>query len=104
MKTKKIILEETSIIEWSIENDYVINCALYDNIFEFVKSDKSSYSVMRIFSFDDKDMDGTDVVTDFNITKKEINGTITKLLESFEKYEEYDKCAKLLKLQKSLVE
>ena len=104
MKTKKIILEETSIIEWSIENDYVINCALYDNIFEFVKSDIPSYSVMRIFSFDDKDMDGTDVVTDFTITKKEINGTIEKLLESFEGYEEYDKCAKILKLQKSLVE
>jgi|SaaInlStandDraft_1057018.scaffolds.fasta_scaffold226987_2 predicted DNA-binding protein YlxM (UPF0122 family) len=103
-KTKKVVLEESSIMEWSLENDYVINMAIYDNIFEFVKSDKSSYSVMRIYSFDDKDMDGTDIVTDFTITKSELNGTIDKLLKSFERYEEYDKCSEILKLQKSLVE
>ena len=102
-KTKKVVLEESSIMEWSLENDYVINMAIYDNIFEFVKSDKSSYSVMRIYSFDDKDMDGTDIVTDFTITKSELNGTIDKLLKSFERYEEYDKCSEILKLQKSLV-
>ena len=103
-KTKKVVLEESSIMEWSLENDYVINMAIYDNIFEFVKSDKSSYSVMRIYSFDDKDMDGTDIVTDFTITKSELNGTIDKLLKSFERYEEYDKCSEISKLQKSLVE
>lgn len=90
-------------MEWSLANDYKINMAIYDNIFEFVKSDKLSYSVMRIYSFDDKDVSGTDIVTDFTITKDEISGTIEKLLKSFEGYEEYDKCAKILKLQKSLV-
>ena len=54
------------------------------------------------YSFDDKDMDGTDIVTDFTITKSELNGTIDKLLKSFERYEEYDKCSEILKLQKSL--
>lgn len=103
MKTEKVVLENSSIMEWSLENDYKINMAIYDNIFEFVKSDKLSYSVMRIYSFDDKDVDGTDIVTDFTITKGELNGTIEKLLKSFESYEEYDKCAKILKLQKSLV-
>lgn len=90
-------------MEWSLANDYKINMAIYDNIFEFVKSDKLSYSVIRIYSFDDKDVSGTDIVTDFTITKDELSGTIEKLLKSFEGYEEYDKCAKILKLQKSLV-
>lgn len=104
MKTEKVVLEQSSILEWSLENDYKINMAIYDNIFEFVKSDKSSYSVLRIYSFDDKVMDGTDIVTDFTITKSELNGTIQKLLNSFERYEEYDKCAEILKLQRSLVD
>lgn len=91
-------------MQWSLENDYQINMAIYDNIFEFVKSDKSSYSVLRIYSFDDKDVDGTDIVTDFTITKSDLNGIIHKLLKSFERYEEYDKCAEILKLQRSLVD
>ena len=104
MKTEKVILEDSSILDWSLENDYEINMAIYSNIFDFVKSDKSSYSVMRIYSFNDNSGDGTDIVTDFTITKSELSKTIAKLLKSFEGYEEYDKCSKILKLQKSLVE
>ena len=90
------------MVTWSIENHYTINLALYDTIFDFVKSDKSSYPAMRIYSFGDKDMDGMDVVTDFTIVRKDMVVSIQKLLESFEGYEEYDKCAKILKLQQSL--
>ena len=104
MKTQKIVLEESSILDWSVENDYFINSVLYDNVFDFVKSDKLSFSVLRIYSFDDKDSDGMDIVTDFTITKDTIDGTIDKLLKSFERYEEYDKCADILRLQKSLVD
>jgi|TARA_R110000796_G_scaffold144379_1_gene261085 hypothetical protein len=102
LKTKKIIIEDESMVTWSIENHYTINLALYDTIFDFVKSDKSSYPAMRIYSFGDIDMDGTDVVTDFTIVRTDMDMAIQKLLEAFEGYEEYDKCAKILKLQKSL--
>ena len=102
MKTKKIIIEDESMVTWSIENHYIINLALYDTIFDFVKSDILSYPAMRIYSFGDKDMDGTDVVTDFTIVRTDMDMAIQKLLEAFEGYEEYDKCAKILKLQKSL--
>ena len=90
------------MITWSIENHYTINTALYDTIFDFVKSDEMSYPALRIYSFGDKDMDGMDVVTDFTILRKDMVVSIQKLLESFEGYEEYDKCAKILKLQQSL--
>jgi len=104
LKIERIVLTDSSILEWTLNNDKIINDLLYKNVFDFVKSDKTSVPILRIYSFSDKDEDGMDVVTDFTITKSEIGGTIQKLLEAYERYEEYEKCAKLLKLQKSLVE
>ena len=104
MKPEKVIIEESSILEWTLNNDKFINNLLYENVFPFVESDKTSVSILRIYSFYDKDEDGMDVVTDFTITKSQIKGTIQKLLKAYERYEEYEKCDKLLKLQKSLVE
>jgi len=100
--TQKVVLEEESILEWAISNDYFVNAVLYKNVFDFMKTDKLSFSVMRIYSFDDKDNDGMDIVTDFTITKEGILGTIQKLIEAFERYEEYENCSELLKLEKSL--
>jgi len=104
LKIERVVINNSSVVEWTLENDRKINDLLYDTIFEFSKSDKLSVTLLRIYSFSDKDQDGTDVVIDFKISKKELLETIDKLLKAYERYEEYEKCAEILKLQKSLVD
>lgn len=62
-----------------------------------------SFSIMRIYSFDDKDSNGMDIVTNLLITKDEVSDTIEKLLKAYESGEYYERCAELLKLKNSLV-
>ena len=104
MKTKKLILNNDSIVNWVESNRDIINQLLYDNLFDFVKSDKMSFSIMRIYSFDDKDSDGTDIVTNLLITKDDIFDTIEKLLKAYEGDEYYERCAELLKPKNNLVD
>ena len=104
MKIERVIITNSSVLEWALENDRKINDLLYNTIFDFSKSDKKSVTLLRLYSFSDKDQDGTDVVIDFKISKKELFETIDKLLKAYERYEEYEKCAEILKLQKSLVD
>ena len=104
MKIERVVINNSSVLEWTLENDRKINDLLYNTIFEFSKSDKLSVTLLRIYSFSDKSEGGMDVVTDFKISKKELSETIDKLLKAYEGYEEYEKCAEILKLQKSLVD
>ena len=104
MKTKKLILNNDSIVNWVESNRDIINQLLYDNLFDFVKSDKMSFSIMRIYSFDDTDSDGTDIVTNLLITKDDIFDTIEKLLKAYEGDEYYERCAELLKPKNNLVD
>jgi hypothetical protein len=104
LKIERVIITNSSVLEWALENDRKINDLLYNTIFDFSKSDKKSVTLLRLYSFSDKDQDGTDVVIDFKISKKELFETIDKLLKAYERYEEYEKCAEILKLQKSLVD
>ena len=103
MKTKKLYLSNDSILKWVESNRDTINQLLYDNIFDFAESDKMSFSIMRIYSFDDKDSNGMDIVTNLLITKDELMDTIEKLLKAYESDEDYERCAELLKLKNSLV-
>ena len=103
MKTKKLYLSNDSILKWVESNRDTINQLLYDNIFDFAESDKMSFSIMRIYSFDDKDSNGMDIVTNLLITKDELMDTIEKLLKAYESDEYYERCAELLKLKNSLV-
>ncbi len=104
MKTKKLYLNNDSILKWVESNRHTINELLYDNVFDFAKSDKMSFSIMRIYSFDDKDSNGTDIVTNLMITKEELVDTVEKLLKAYEGDEYYERCAELLKLKNSLVD
>jgi hypothetical protein len=103
LKTKKLYLSNDSILKWVESNRDTINQLLYDNIFDFAESDKMSFSIMRIYSFDDKDSNGMDIVTNLLITKDELMDTIEKLLKAYESDEYYERCAELLKLKNSLV-
>lgn len=103
MKIERVIINNSSVLEWTLENDRKINDLLYNTVFDFSKSDKKSVTILRLYSFSDKSEDGMDVVIDFKISKSELTETIDKLLKSYEGYEEYEKCAEILKLQKSLV-
>ena len=103
MKTKKLYLSNDSILKWVESNRDTINQLLYDNVFDFAESDKMSFSIMRIYSFDDKDSNGMDIVTNLLITKDELMDTIEKLLKAYESDEYYERCAELLKLKNSLV-
>ena len=103
MKTKKLYLSNDSILKWVESNRDTINQLLYDNVFDFAESDKMSFSIMRIYSFDDKDSNGMDIVTNLLITKDELLDTIEKLLKAYESDEYYERCAELLKLKNSLV-
>lgn len=98
----KIFVTNTSLVDWSKENDELINEALYERIFDFVESDKMSVSILKLYSMSDIKHGGTDVVIDFKITKKEIKETIQKLIDSFVEYEHYERCAELVKLKESL--
>jgi hypothetical protein len=103
LKTKKLYLSNDSILKWVESNRDTINQLLYDNVFDFAESDKMSFSIMRIYSFDDKDSNGMDIVTNLLITKDELLDTIEKLLKAYESDEYYERCAELLKLKNSLV-
>jgi hypothetical protein len=103
LKTEKLYLNNDSILEWVESNRTKLNQLLYDNVFDFAKSDKMSFSIMRIYSFDDKDSNGMDIVTNLLITKDELPDTIEKLLKAYESDEYYERCAELLKLKNSLV-
>lgn len=103
MKTEKLYLNSDSILNWVESNRDKINQLLYDNIFDFAKSDKTSVPILRIYSFDDKDSYGTDIVTNLMITKEDLLDTIEKLLQAYVSDEYYERCAELLKLKNSLV-
>lgn len=103
MKTEKLFLTNASILEWVDSNRDKLNQLLYDNLFDFAESDKMSFSILRIYSFSDKDSNGTDIVTNLLITKEDIIDTIDKLLKAYESDEYYERCAELLKLKNSLV-
>lgn len=104
MKTEKLYLNNDSILNWVESNRDKINQLLYDNVFDFAKSDKKSVSILRIYSFDDKDSYGTDIVTNLMITKEDLLDTIEKLLQAYVSDEYYERCSELLKLKNSLVD
>ena len=103
MKTEKLYLSNASILEWVDSNRDKLNELLYNNVFDFAKSDKMSFSIMRIYSFSDKDSNGMDIVTNLLITKEDLYDTVAKLLKAYESDEYYERCAELLKLKNSLV-
>lgn len=102
MKTEKLHLNNASILEWVESNRETLNQLLYNNVFDFAKSDKLSFSMLRIYSFSDKDAFGTDIVVNLLITKYDLAETVDKLLRAYELDENYERCAELLKLRNSL--
>jgi hypothetical protein len=105
MKPKEIHMEgRVPINEWASDNKSTIMNAIYDNVFEFIRSNEEDRIVLRIIagpkqvrrpqSINDLSMN-----VDFIISKEDIKETLQKLLEHCIEVEEYEKCAEIVKLQ-----
>jgi hypothetical protein len=105
MKPKEIHMEgRVPINEWASDNKSTIMNAIYDNVFEFIRSNEEDRIVLRIIagpkqvrrpqSINDLPMN-----VDFIISKEDIKETLEKLLEHCIEVEEYEKCVEIVKLQ-----
>ena len=105
MKPKEIHMEgRVPINEWANDNKSTIMDAIYDNVFDFVKSKEEDRIVLRIISGPKKikrpqSINDLPLNVDFIISKQDIQETLQKLLEHCIEVEEYEKCAEIVKLQ-----
>ena len=105
MKPKEIYMEgRVPINEWANDNKSTIMDAIYDNVFDFVKSKEEDRIVLRIISGPKKikrpqSINDLPLNVDFIISKQDIQETLQKLLEHCIEVEEYEKCAEIVKLQ-----
>ena len=92
------------INEWASDNKSTIMNAIYDNVFEFIRSDEQDRIVLRIIAGPKKvrrpqSINDIPMNVDFIISKEDIKETLEKLLEHCIEVEEYEKCAEIVKLQ-----
>ena len=105
MKPKEIHMEgRVPINEWASDNKSTIMNAIYDNVFEFVRSNEEDRIVLRIIAGPKKvrrpqSINDIPMNVDFIISKEDIKETLEKLLEHCIEVEEYEKCAEIVKLQ-----
>ncbi len=105
MKPKEIHMEgRVPINEWANDNKSTIMDAIYDNVFDFVRSNEEDRIVLRIIAGPQKvrrpqSINDIPVNVDFIISKEDIKETLEKLLEHCIEVEEYEKCAEIVKLQ-----
>jgi hypothetical protein len=105
MKPKEIHMEgRVPINEWANDNKSTIMDAIYENVFEFIRSDEQDRIVLRIIAGPKKvrrpqSINDVPMNVDFIISKEDIKETLEKLLEHCIEVEEYEKCAEIVKLQ-----
>jgi hypothetical protein len=105
MKPKEIHMEgRVPINEWANDNKSTIMDAIYDNVFDFVKSNEEDRIVLRIIAGPKtmrrpKSIEDIPMNVDFIISREDIQETLQKLLEHCIEVEEYEKCAEIVKLQ-----
>jgi hypothetical protein len=105
MKPKEIHMEgRVPINEWANDNKSTIMNAIYENVFEFIRSDEQDRIVLRIIAGPQKvrrpqSINDIPMNVDFIISKEDIKETLEKLLEHCIEFEEYEKCAEIVKLQ-----
>ena len=105
MKPKEIHMEgRVPINEWANDNKSTIMNAIYENVFEFIRSDEQDRIVLRIIAGPKKvrrpqSINDIPMNVDFIISKEDIKETLQKLLEHCIEVEEYEKCAEIVKLQ-----
>ncbi len=105
MKPKEIHMEgRVPINEWASDNKSTIMDAIYDNVFDFVRSNEEDRIVLRIIAGPKKlrrpqSINDLPMNVDFIISKEDIKETLEKLLEHCIEVEEYEKCAEIVKLQ-----
>ena len=105
MKPKEIHMEgRVPINEWANDNKSTIMNAIYDNVFDFVRSNEEDRIVLRIISAPKvarrpQSINDLPLNVDFVISKEDIQETLQKLLEHCIEVEEYEKCAEIVKLQ-----
>ena len=105
MKPKEIHMEgRVPINEWASDNKSTIMNAIYDNVFEFIRSNEEDRIVLRIITGPKtvrrpQSINDIPMNVDFIISKQDIHETLQKLLEHCIEVEEYEKCAEIVKLQ-----
>jgi hypothetical protein len=105
MKPKEIHMEgRVPINEWASDNKSTIMNAIYDNVFEFIRSNEEDRIVLRIIAGPKQvrrpqSINDISMNVDFIISKEDIKETLEKLLEHCIEVEEYEKCAEIVKLQ-----
>ena len=105
MKPKEIHMEgRVPINEWANDNKSTIMNAIYENVFEFIRSDEQDRIVLRIIAGPQKvrrpqSINDVPMNVDFIISKEDIKETLEKLLEHCIDVEEYEKCAEIVNLQ-----
>jgi hypothetical protein len=105
MKPKEIHMEgRVPINEWASDNKSTIMNAIYDNVFDFIRSNEDDRIVLRIIAGPKKlrrpqSIEDIPMNVDFIISKEDIKETLQKLLEHCIEVEEYEKCAEIVKLQ-----
>jgi hypothetical protein len=105
MKPKEIHMEgRVPINEWASDNKSTIMNAIYDNVFDFVRSNEEDRIVLRIIAGPQKvrrpqSINDIPMNVDFIISKEDIKETLEKLLEHCIEVEEYENCAEIVKLQ-----
>ena len=105
MKPKEIHMEgRVPINEWAEENKSTIMNAIYENVFDFVRSTEEDRIVLRIIAGPKKlrrpqSIEDIPLNVDFIISREDIQETLQKLLEHCIEVEEYEKCAEIVKLQ-----
>ena len=105
MKPREIHMEgRVPINEWASDNKSTIMNAIYDNVFDFIRSNEDDRIVLRIIAGPKKlrrpqSIEDIPMNVDFIISKEDIKETLQKLLEHCIEVEEYEKCAEIVKLQ-----
>ena len=105
MKPREIHMEgRVPINEWANDNKSTIMNAIYENVFDFIRSDEQDRIVLRIIAGPQKvrrpqSINDIPMNVDFIISKEDIKETLEKLLEHCIEVEEYEKCAEIVKLQ-----
>ena len=92
------------INEWASDNKSTIMNAIYDNVFDFVRSNEEDRIVLRIIAGTTQNkkprsINDLPMNVDFVISREDIKETLEKLLEHCIEVEEYEKCAEIVKLQ-----
>jgi ubiquinone/menaquinone biosynthesis C-methylase UbiE len=105
MKPREIHMEgRVPINEWATDNKSTIMDAIYDNVFDFVRSNEEDRIVLRIIAGTTQNkkprsINDLPMNVDFVISREDIKETLEKLLEHCIEVEEYEKCAEIVKLQ-----